>query len=124
MTEQARVLVVDNDPDIGTLLEAFLAEQGFAVEAVGTAEEMRAQLAARTFDLVILDVVLAGPESGIDLARELGPRGIPVLLMTGHPRMMGAGGEEIDIVRKPFHLDDLLRRVRGALTSRLPDPSG
>ena len=66
----ARVLVVDDEPDLRTLYELTLLREGHEVHAAGTVAEARDQLAAQRFDIVITDMRL--PDGlGLDLLREL-----------------------------------------------------
>jgi two-component system OmpR family response regulator len=116
---QPTLLVVDDDPDIGALLVRYLGGQGFTVEVAGDGVQMRAALAARPVDLVLLDLGLPG-EDGLTLLRELqsGWRG-PVIVISGRgesvERVVGLELGADDYVTKPFELRELLARVRSVL---------
>jgi len=123
----ARVLVVDDDPVVRHLIEELLVDGGYRVRTAGSAEELRALLATspKRFDLLISDVVLEDA-SGVDI-RELvseAQPGVPCLFVSGHaeetlaPRGMLEPG--VELIRKPFHVDELLAVVSRSLQSRRP----
>lgn len=117
-----RILVVDDDPLIQTLLSRMLTEGGFSVLLAGDAREARGQLAADTIDLIVLDWML--PEmSGIDFLKWLKEdphlQKIPVVMVTAKSKqeevLKGFGSGVDDYVRKPFSSSELLARVRAVL---------
>jgi len=120
----ARVLVVDDDPDLLDLLAGFLGASGFAVETAGDGVQMRARIAGHAPDAIVLDLMLPG-EDGLTLARELRRTSdVPIL-------MLSARGEEIDRVvglevgaddylAKPFSPRELLARLRALLRRARP----
>jgi len=61
-----KILVVDDDPQLRTLLENYLGSQGYEVAAVPDGHAMRGALAAQPFDLVILDLTVPGGMGGRD----------------------------------------------------------
>ena len=69
-TEPARLLVVDDDAELRELAQAYLRQQGFEVETVADGVRMDEALAARSFDLIILDLMLPG-EDGLSIAKRL-----------------------------------------------------
>ena len=71
MTEQQRVLIVDDDPQIREIISASLTPEGFEVRSEGDVTE--AHRVAQTFrpDVVVLDVLFDGMPKGLDLARHL-----------------------------------------------------
>ncbi len=115
----ARVLVVDDEPQILRALETTLRGAGYTVETAATAGEALARAAARPPEAVILDLVLPDG-SGVDVCREL--RGwlqspIVVLSVVSEEQekveALDAGAD--DYVTKPFGVDELLARLRAAL---------
>ncbi|HET8733961.1 MAG TPA: response regulator [Anaeromyxobacteraceae bacterium] len=119
-----RVLVVDDEPEIRTLLERALAARGFEVETAPDGEEALARVAARRPALVLLDAMLPRIH-GFEVARRLRAdprtRDVPVVMMTAVYRgwrfaqdAKEAYGAE-DYIEKPFHLDDLGRRIEAVL---------
>ena len=115
----ARILVVDDDPGMRSLLEAYLGESGFAVETAVDGPAMWQALERGMPDAIVLDLMLPG-EDGLSLARRLrSESNVPIL-------MLSARGEEIDRVvglemgaddylAKPFSPRELLARLRALL---------
>jgi DNA-binding response OmpR family regulator len=82
----ARILVVDDDPDLVTYLETFLEDNGFSVLTASNAGEGMNKAKAEFPDLITLDLSMPG-KSGSEFFRELrtdpGTKGIPVFVITG-----------------------------------------
>ncbi len=113
------VLVVDDDPDIRTVLNDYLAKNDIRVTAVASGREMLEAFESEAIDLVLLDVRMPG-ENGMVLARELRERAsVPVVLLTGNAeeadRVMGLELGADDYVTKPFSPRELLARIRAVL---------
>jgi two-component system KDP operon response regulator KdpE len=122
----ARILVVDDEPQILRALTTTLRGAGYEVERAETAESALAAAAARPPDGMILDLVLPDG-SGVDVCRELRSWStVPILILSavGEERekvaALDAGAD--DYVTKPFGMDELLARLRAAL--RRAGPSG
>jgi two-component system nitrogen regulation response regulator NtrX len=117
------ILVVDDETGVRTSLAGILGDEAYEVEAVGSGEECLAAVAARRFDLVILDVWLPGADGLETLARlrEADPE-LPVVMISGHGtietavRAVRLGAR--DFVEKPLSLDKTLLVVRNALSQR------
>ena len=107
MTDAAHLLVVDDDARLRTLLQRFLAEQGFRVTAAADAAAARQALEGMEFDLMVLDVMMPG-ETGLHLTESLRRAGqdVPILMLTaaGEPDDRIAGFEHgaDDYLAKPF----------------------
>lgn len=121
------LLVVDDDARLRALLQRFLAEQGFRVTAAADAAAARRALAAVSFDLMVLDVMMPG-ESGLELTESLrrdGPE-VPILMLTarGAPDDRVAGFEMgvDDYLAKPFDPRELALRIRTILRRAAPPP--
>jgi two-component system OmpR family response regulator len=113
------VLAVDDDPDIRTVLQDYLAKNDIRVTAVASGREMFDAFESEAIDLVLLDVRMPG-ENGMVLARELRERAsVPVMLLTGNAeeadRVMGLELAADDYVTKPFSPRELLARIRAVL---------
>ena len=115
----ARVLVVDDEPQILRALETTLRGAGYEVDTAADAGTALARAAARPPEAVILDLVLPD-RSGIEVCRELRSwLHAPVLVLSavGEERdkveALDAGAD--DYVTKPFGIDELLARLRAAL---------
>ncbi len=120
MTEQAHLLVVDDDARLRALLQRYLSEQGFRVTSAADAVAARHALASLTFDLVVMDVMMPG-ESGFELTESLRREGqeVPILMLTarGAPDDRVAGFEHgvDDYLAKPFDPRELALRIRTIL---------
>lgn len=117
--EGARLLVVDDDPEIRELIEAYLVQQGFKVACAESGAEMFEHLAAERFDLIVLDLMLPG-EHGLSLAgrvkRELNT---PIIIVSAAgedvDRIVGLEVGADDYLSKPFNPRELLARIRAVL---------
>jgi len=127
MTEDAHILVVDDDARLRALISRYLVGEGFRVTTAETAGDARAKLRAINPDMLVLDVMMPG-ESGLELTeslrREQG-HDVPVLLLTarGAPedRIAGFEAGADDYLGKPFEPRELLLRIR-AMLRRTPSP--
>jgi two-component system phosphate regulon response regulator OmpR len=128
LPSDAHVLVVDDEAEVRDMVREYLSRHGLVVSAADGGEAMRAVLAERRVDLVVLDVRMPG-EDGLTLARELRARGgvgIVMLTAEGAPvdRILGLELGADDYVVKPFDPRELLARVRSVLRrARSDDPA-
>jgi two-component system OmpR family response regulator len=114
-----RILIVDDDEDIRTLLEDYLRKNGFDAQSVADGKGMWDALAARPFALVVLDLLLPG-EDGLSLCRQLRTRSqLPVLMLTARgeavDRIVGLEMGADDYLAKPFDPRELQARIRSVL---------
>jgi two-component system phosphate regulon response regulator OmpR len=117
--QNARILVVDDDPELRVMLRDYLTGNGYTVDLAAHGDAMRESLAQAMPQAVVLDLMLPG-DDGLTLARELRRSSdVPIL-------MLSARGEEIDRViglevgaddylPKPFSPRELLARLRALL---------
>jgi DNA-binding response OmpR family regulator len=117
--ESAKLLVVDDDPEIRELIEAYLTQQGFTVNCVDSGEAMDAYLAEHAVDLVVLDLMLPG-EHGLSIARRLKNEShIPIVMVSAQgddiDRIVGLEVGADDYLPKPFNPRELLARIRAVL---------
>jgi len=118
-TIHPHILVVDDDPQIRTLLEEYLTENALRVSVASSGKELSAILAEHAIDLVVLDLRLAG-EDGMAIARVIRERSaIPIVMLTGvrdeADRVMGLELGADDYLTKPFSPRELLARIRTVL---------
>jgi len=118
-----RILVIDDDPAVTSLLKRGLSYEGFAVDTAGSGEVGLATARERPPVLVILDIMMPGL-SGLDVLKRLraaDPR-LPVLLLTAKDapadQVQGLESGADDYVVKPFTFEVLLARVRALLRRR------
>lgn len=115
------ILIVDDDPEIRSLLGEYLRRQGLRVSAAADARQLRAVLAQGSVDLIVLDLMLPG-EDGLSLCRDLRARDVepvPVLMLTARSdesdRILGLEMGADDYLTKPFAARELLARIRAIL---------
>lgn len=114
-----RILVVEDDRDIASMLIDLMKEAGYAAEAAGSAVEMDRALARKDFQIIILDGMLPG-EDGFSICRRIrATNTIPILMLTALTkdvdRIVGLELGADDYVAKPFNSRELLARVRALL---------
>jgi two-component system, OmpR family, response regulator len=120
MRAAARILVVDDQPNIVDMLATVLTFHGLTVDTAGTAAEALALAAERRPDLVLLDVMLPDGD-GMDVCRQLRANGaeVGVIFLTARDGRadqvtgLAYGGD--DYITKPFDVEVLLARVRAVL---------
>jgi two-component system, OmpR family, response regulator MprA len=123
-----RVLVIDDDPAVTSLLKRGLSYEGFAVETAQSGAEGLAIARERPTDLVILDVMMPGL-SGFEVLQRLraADENLPVLMLTARDapsdQVQGLESGADDYVIKPFTFEVLLARVHALLRrQRLEHP--
>src|SRR6266566_7238689 len=115
-----KVLVVEDDMELRSVLSRGLREEGFDVHTVGTGGEVLPRVAADPPDVLIVDIGLPDAD-GRDLCQALRARGIqtPVLFLTARDALVDriagfdAGGD--DYVAKPFAFVELVARLEALL---------
>jgi len=119
MEGSPHILVVDDDREIRDLLARFLAKHNYRVSVAADGRAMRAALADRRIDLVVLDLMLPG-EDGLALCRWLrGQSDLPVIMLTAMgediDRIVGLEVGADDYLPKPFNPRELLARIKAVL---------
>jgi len=123
-TPEARLLVVDDEPNIRELLSASLRYAGFEVATAADGQQALTVAAQFRPDLLVLDVMMPGLD-GFGVVRRLRQNGTqtPVLFLTARDAAedkvsgLTLGGD--DYVTKPFSLDEVLARIRAVLRRSL-----
>jgi two-component system OmpR family response regulator len=119
-----RLLVVEDEPKMASLLRRGLERDAYAVDTVATGEDALWAAKEWPYDCIILDVGIP-PPNGFAVARALRAEGnwVPILLLTVRDsvddRVTGLDAGADDYLTKPFAFDELVARVR-ALTRRTP----
>ncbi len=122
----ARILVVDDEPSIRTVLAAFLEKTGFTVDSAEDAKVAQEMLAGSTYDVVVSDIVLPGL-SGVQLLHAIRKRApdVQVIMMTGEPTVdtateaLRAGA--FDYLTKPVSKADIVKVVTNAARLRMSE---
>jgi two-component system response regulator CpxR len=114
-----RVLLIDDDVELGALLKEFLTREGFSVEVVHESRQGLQRAAAGDSDLVVLDVMLPGMD-GFEILRQLRQESrVPVLMLTARAddldRIVGLELGADDYLAKPFNPRELAARIRAIL---------
>jgi DNA-binding response OmpR family regulator len=120
----AQILVVDDDPEVRLLLRRCLERESYTVSEAAGGEELFARLERGGIDLITLDLALGG-EDGLDLARRIrSQRNVPIIMISGKgdtiDRVVGLELGADDYIAKPFHLREVLARVRAVLRRYAP----
>ena len=133
MPTQAKVLVVDDDPDLVESVKTVLESKSYQVVVAYNGEDGLQKVVDEKPDLIILDVIMPGKD-GFTVCKELKENPhyyffskIPVLLLTVFPGGMeetkvplsvGMTTEAEDYIQKPFKPDELLERAEALLKKR------
>ena len=122
----ARILVVEDDPDIAELIVHYLQNAGHATTHLTSGAQVMAQLRAQPADLVILDIMLPGMDGMAvcdTLRRDTSTAHVPIIMLTARgdeaDRVAGLERGADDYVTKPFSPRELVARV----SARLRRPS-
>lgn len=117
---KTRVLLVEDDPSLGTLLEEYLNAKGFETKLADDGNKGYDVFCKGTFDLLLLDVMMPHKD-GITLAKEirLNDKNIPIIFLTAKSMKedtiegFNAGGD--DYITKPFSMEELMVRINAVL---------
>src|ERR687883_1476993 len=119
MSDNGHILVVDDQKEICDVVQEYLTGEGYRVSTANDGNGMRRVLGQSHVDLVILDLMLPG-EDGLTLARSLRDESaVGIIILTGRgetvDRIIGLEMGADDYLPKPFHLRELLARVKSVL---------
>jgi DNA-binding response OmpR family regulator len=111
-----RLLIVDDDQELGQLLTEYLSTEGLAVSVCHRGDEGLKTALASSFDLIILDIMLPGL-SGLDVLRQLRATSpVPVIMLTARgediDRIVGLELGADDYLAKPFNPRELVARIK------------
>jgi PAS domain S-box-containing protein len=116
-----RLLICESDPDLAQAIAGGLQKDGYIVDVTPSAEAAEAALAATAYDALLLDISGEGG-SALELARRIrsepGPRGLPLLVMSGQEGGEIAGVAVTDWITKPVDLKRLRRAVQATVGGR------
>ena len=119
MNSSPKLLVVDDDPELRELTQAYLVKNGFIVNTVESSVGMDEFLATNDVDLLILDLMLPG-EHGLAIAKRLKKKkDLPIIIVSAQgediDRIVGLEIGADDYLAKPFNPRELLARIRAVL---------
>ncbi len=115
----SHILIVDDDPKVRLLLRRCFEGEGYRVTEAGSGAEAAERLTAGTFDLVTLDLSLPDGD-GLTVGREIRAQSqVPIIMVTGKgdtiDRVVGLELGADDYITKPFHVREVVARVRAVL---------
>ena len=123
METKINILVLDDDPDIGTVIKMILEYNGYAVTVMDRPEQISQPLDWNRFQLLIIDILLSGM-NGVDICSRIKndphTASIPVLMMSAHPNIREEYNRAMadDFLHKPFDLQELLNKVSRLVKKR------
>jgi len=115
-----RIIVLDDEVELRTMLHRFLTSQGFEVRTVADSVQLNRRLDREVFDLLVLDLMME-PEDGLSVCQRLRAEGqtIPILMLTarGDPidKVIGLETGADDYMSKPFLPRELVARINAML---------
>jgi DNA-binding response OmpR family regulator len=123
MDKEIHILILDDDPDICTMIKMVLEYHGFNAIDVDNEEQANKILSTQHIDLIIMDMLLSGID-GTDVCRRIksdpGKSAIPILMFSAHPTAketcIAAGAD--DFIPKPFEMNELISRVRSLVENK------
>lgn len=128
----AKILIIDDDPDIVEAMKVVLEGRNYMVESAKNGEEGLKKVKSCKPDLIILDVMMESMDKGFDVARELKKdkdnKGIPILMLTAIKERTGLGFENEagdqdwlpvdDYCDKPLKPGELISKVEKLLAKK------
>ncbi|HEX4947261.1 MAG TPA: sigma-54 dependent transcriptional regulator [Blastocatellia bacterium] len=124
MNAQAKVLIVDDDPEFGAVAQHLVEVEGYGASLATSGSEALQACREQAFDVILLDLLL-GADSGLDVLRELHQQwpDLPVIVITAHGSLESAAaavrGNAFDYIGKPFPAAELLSLLQRALEWRV-----
>ncbi len=123
MKEETKILVLDDDPDICTMIKMVLDYHGYEAIDSDTEEKANDILASGPVDLIIMDMLLSGAD-GSEICRRLKQdektAAIPIMMFSAHPNArkicLAAGAD--DFISKPFEMNELLEKIRSHIEKK------
>jgi two-component system, OmpR family, response regulator MprA len=124
----AKVLIIEDEPDVADFIRSGLLQSGFQAEVALTGRQGLEAAHSSTPDLVVLDLMLPDID-GIDICREIRNQGdIGIVILTARglvgERIRGLEAGADDYLAKPFAFDELLARIRSVLRRRSASKEG
>lgn len=127
-----QVLIVEDEPAIAELIAVNLRHNGFAPVWAEDGASAQREMDAALPDVILLDWMLPGGASGLNLARkwrsDARTKHVPILMLTARgdesDKIAGLDAGADDYITKPFSTQELLARIRAVLRRRLPEQVG
>jgi DNA-binding response OmpR family regulator len=112
----ARILLIDDDPDVRTVMSMMLKNHNYEVDTASSKEEAFNKLNSEPPSVILMDVLLSGAD-GREICREIKStddlKGIPIIMFSAHPsaadKIDSYGAD--DFLSKPLNTDSLLEKL-------------
>lgn len=123
-----KLLIAEDDTGIVSFLQQGLEEEGFTVRVCENGLDAIERTSKESFDLLLLDWMLPGA-SGIDICRAVREHNteVPIIMLTAKDTtnevVYGLQSGANDYIKKPFHFEELLERIRVQLRSQMEEPT-
>ena len=126
MSEEVRILVVEDEAALGRSMRRFLEQEGYVVSVADSGASARRLVRRSEFDLILLDLKMPD-EDGLSLLKLFQETtGVPVIVVSGRAkavdRVLGLEMGADDYVTKPFNLRELQARIKAVLRRTASDP--
>lgn len=123
MTAFEKILVMDDEPDIGQMIKTLLEYKNYSVTAVQKVNMFEAELKEGNFNLLIIDMLLSGTD-GKEICKAIKQhsetKDIPVIMISAHPSAkeicLSAGAD--DFISKPFDMHEFVSKVNKLINIR------
>ena len=119
-----RILIVDDDKDLLTVVKSLLGKKGFDVSVYSSSTNLIEVVKSYRPQLILLDVFLAGID-GLEICNRLKSspytRHIPVIIFSAYPRIAESAIYEFganDFIAKPFEIDELIKKIHKVLSKK------
>ena len=111
------VLLVEDNPDVKEVTVSLLEQLGYHVQVAESADATLDMLEKHAFDVLVSDIVMAGPMDGLQLARKVRERHrkLPIVLVTGYSQRAATAEPDFIVVRKPYQPGELSHAITKAL---------
>ena len=116
MKGDSLILILDDDPDLCTMIKLMLEYKGYKAVETNNEQDARKFLMEKQIDLIIMDMLLSGTD-GTDVCRRIKQdknySSVPILMFSAHPNAKDAclkSGAD-DFISKPFEMNDLLDKI-------------
>ncbi|MEO5650197.1 MAG: response regulator [Ginsengibacter sp.] len=120
----SRLLIIDDDKDLLTIVKSFLQKRGFDVSVYSDWESASVSIRAHEPQIILLDVFLPGVD-GLEVCKRLKSssytRHIPIIIFSGYPRVAETAIYEFgadDFIAKPFEVNDLVKKIHKQLSKK------
>ena len=118
--EKIKILILDDDFDIGMMMKMMLKFKGYDVSVFTNPYSIEEEISNHHYDLIFMDMLLSG-RNGIDICEALKKNPamayIPLIMMSAHPdaRQICLNAGANDFIAKPFELKEVLSKLNGVL---------